>query len=158
MSSSFAERGANLKSAGVAETAYQSGFGNAFACEAIPGALPSGRNSPQRGPHGLYAELLSGSSFTSPRSENRRTWTYRIRPSAGHSPFRRLDNGLLCTAPFNETEPPPTQLRWDPLPMPQAPTDFVEGLTNIGGTGDAGAQIGIGIHHYLANRSMLRRA
>ena len=34
---------------------YQSGFGNEFATEAIPGALPTGQNSPQRVAHGLYA-------------------------------------------------------------------------------------------------------
>ena len=37
---------------------YQIGFGNAFATEALPGALPLGRNSPQRCPYGLYAEQL----------------------------------------------------------------------------------------------------
>ena len=152
------DRDIQLDSTGAAGFAYQSGFGNSFASEAIAGALPLGRNSPQRAPHGLYAELLSGSSFTSPRSENRRTWTYRIRPSAGHSPFRRLDNRLLCTAPFEETEPTPSQLRWNPFPMPQEPADFVEGLVTIGGNGNAGAQTGIGVHHYLANRSMVRRA
>ncbi|REM14082.1 homogentisate 1,2-dioxygenase, partial [Mycobacterium tuberculosis] len=31
---------------------YQSGFGNQFASEALPGALPVGRNSPQRAPMG----------------------------------------------------------------------------------------------------------
>lgn len=32
---------------------YQSGFGNEFATEALPGALPVGRNSPQKAPYGL---------------------------------------------------------------------------------------------------------
>ena len=40
-------------------TGYQSGFGNEFATEAVAGALPVGRNSPQRVAHGLYAEQLS---------------------------------------------------------------------------------------------------
>ncbi len=61
---------------------YQSGFGNEFATEAVPGALPQGQNSPQRPPLGLYAEGLSGTAFTAPRAANRRTWLYRIRPSA----------------------------------------------------------------------------
>ena len=39
---------------------YQSGFGNHFASEALPGALPEGRNSPQRCAYGLYAEQFSG--------------------------------------------------------------------------------------------------
>ena len=34
---------------------YQSGFGNHFATEAVAGALPQGRNSPQQPPYGLYA-------------------------------------------------------------------------------------------------------
>ena len=42
---------------------YQSGFGNEYATEAIAGALPQGRNSPQRVSHGLYAELLSGAGL-----------------------------------------------------------------------------------------------
>src|SRR6516225_5379022 len=86
-----------------AALAYQSGFGNQFSTEAVPGALPIGRNSPQRPPLGLYAELISGTAFTAARHENRRTWTYRIRPSVVHKPFRRLSNAMLRTAPFNET-------------------------------------------------------
>jgi homogentisate 1,2-dioxygenase len=137
-----------------AAAGYQCGFGNQFATEALPGALPIGRNSPQKTPYGLYAELLSGSAFTAPRADNRRTWTYRIRPSAGHPPFERIDSRLLRTGPFDEAPPTPSQLRWDPLPMPDAPTDFVEGLATMGGNGDARAQAGIGIHLYCANRPM----
>ena len=73
---------------------YQSGFGNEFASEALPGALPEGQNSPQRVGLGLYAEQLSGTAFTAPRAQNRRVWLYRIRPSAQHSSFRRIDNGM----------------------------------------------------------------
>ena len=137
--------------------AYQPGFGNYFSTEAIPGALPQARNSPQRAPHGLYAELLSGSAFTAPRAENRRTWTYRIRPSAAHSPFKRIDSGLIRTGPFSEIAPTPEQLRWNPFALPKKPTDFVSGMRTIAGNGDAGAQSGIGIHVYAANRSMSRR-
>ena len=74
--------------AAEAPLAYQSGFGNEFATEALEGALPVGRNSPQRPPYGLYAEQLSGSAFTAPRGANRRSWLYRIRPAAMHEPFR----------------------------------------------------------------------
>jgi homogentisate 1,2-dioxygenase len=136
---------------------YQSGFGNHFASEALPGALPEGRNSPQRAPYGLYAELQSGSAFTAPRAENRRIWTYRIRPSAAHQPFKRIDHRLIRTGPFTEVEPTPTQLRWNPFPLPAQPTDFIEGIVTIAGNGDAGAQAGIGIHVYAANRSMTTR-
>jgi homogentisate 1,2-dioxygenase len=141
----------------AAEPLYQSGFGNQFASEALPGALPVGRNSPQRTPYGLYAELLSGTAFTAPRADNRRTWTYRIRPSALHRPFRQIDGRLLRTAPFADAAPTPSQLRWDPLPMPEAPTDFVEGLVTMGGNGDARMQAGIAVHVYCANRSMTGR-
>lgn len=136
---------------------YQSGFGNHFSTEALPGALPQGRNNPQKAPYGLYAELLSGSAFTAPRTENRRTWVYRIRPSASHQPFKRIDNGLIRTGPFTESEPTPAQLRWNPFALPTRPTDFVEGIKTIAGNGDAAAHAGVGIHVYSANRSMAGR-
>jgi homogentisate 1,2-dioxygenase len=47
---------------------YQPGLGNQFS-RGVPGALPVGRNSPQKPPHGLYAELISGTAFTAPRHE-----------------------------------------------------------------------------------------
>ncbi len=136
--------------------AYQSGFGNEFATEALAGALPAGRNSPQRAPYGLYVEQLSGTSFTTPRAANRRSWLYRIRPAAVHRPFERIDNGLLASR-FDEAPTSPDQLRWDPLPIPGKPTDFVEGLATMAGNGDAAAQTGCAIHVYAANRSMTDR-
>ncbi len=135
---------------------YQSGFGNEFATEALPGALPVGQNSPQRCPYGLYAEQLSGTAFTAPRGANRRTWLYRIRPAAMHRPFRRIDDGHLVSD-FTEVPATPNQLRWDPLPMPAGATDFVEGLVTYAGNGDPHAQTGCGIHLYAANRSMTDR-
>ena len=141
----------------LANLEYQSGFGNEFSSEAVPGALPAGRNSPQRAPLGLYAEGISGTPFTAPRAQNQRTWTYRIRPSAMQGAMRRIDNGWLRSAPFNDAEPSPNRLRWDPLPLPEAPTDFVEGLVTMGGGGDVAAGSGYAIHVYCANRSMERR-
>ncbi len=135
---------------------YQSGFGNEFATEAVESALPVGRNSPQKAPLGLYAEQFSGTAFTAPRRENKRTWTYRIRPSVTHKPFERIDNNLLVSK-FDEIETTPNQLRWNPLPMPDAPTDFVDGLTTIAGNGDLFAQHGIAIHIYRANKPMTDR-
>jgi homogentisate 1,2-dioxygenase len=132
---------------------YQSGFGNEFATEAVPGALPIGQNSPQRAPHGLYAEQLSGTAFTAPRGHFRRSWLYRIRPSAGHGPWSRLPHPTLCAAPFG-TEATPNRLRWDPLPIPEAPTDFVAGLTTMAGAGSPEGAHGVGVHVYVANRSM----
>ncbi|HEY2532070.1 MAG TPA: homogentisate 1,2-dioxygenase [Xanthobacteraceae bacterium] len=136
---------------------YLPGFGNHFETEAVAGALPIGRNSPQRPPHGLYAELISGTSFTTARGENRRTWTYRIQPSAMHRPYARVDNGLIRSAPFADVDATPTQLRWSPLPIPSRPTDFVEGIVTFGGNGDVATQVGMTIHIYAANRSMTER-
>jgi homogentisate 1,2-dioxygenase len=116
---------------------YQTGFGNEFATEAVAGALPVGRNSPQKAPLGLYAEQLSGTAFTVPRSGNKRTWTYRIRPSVIHKPFvpfapaGKPAGELFRSSPFDEVITAPNQLRWNPLPIPEVPTDFVEGITSI---------------------------
>lgn len=133
---------------------YSSGFGNEHSSEAVPGALPHGRNSPQRAPLGLYAEQLSGSAFTEPRADNRRSWLYRIRPSAVHPAFTRTDNGDLRTAPFTESVPDPNRLRWNPLPDPAPGTDFVSGLWTLGGNGDAARRTGMAVHLYHANSSM----
>ena len=136
---------------------YQSGFGNTFSTEALPGALPVGRNSPQRCPYGLYAEQLSGTAFTAPRADNRRSWLYRIRPAAMHEPFARVDDGRIVGA-FDEVEATPNQLRWNPLPMPSEPTDFIDGLVTMAGSGGPQAQTGAAAHVYAANRSMRQRA
>ncbi|KDR25008.1 homogentisate 1,2-dioxygenase [Caballeronia zhejiangensis] len=135
---------------------YQTGFANEFATEALPGALPVGRNSPQRAPYGLYAEQLSGTAFTAPRHNNRRSWLYRIRPAAMHLPFERIENARLLSR-FDELPTPPNQLRWDPLPMPDAPTDFVSGLVTMAGNGAPDLGRGCGIHLYAANSSMTDR-
>jgi homogentisate 1,2-dioxygenase len=135
---------------------YMSGFGNEFATEALPGALPAHRNSPQRVPYGLYTEQLSGTAFTAPRGHNRRSWLYRIRPAAMHGMFERIDNCLIA-AGFDALPPSPNQMRWSPLPMPHAPTDFVAGLVTMAGNGCAAAMSGCAIHLYAANRPMRGR-
>src|SRR6187551_3375004 len=129
---------------------YQTGFGNEFATEAVNGALPVGRNSPQRAPLGLYAEQFSGTAFTVPRVHNKRTWTYRIRPSVTHRPFERIDNRGLRSR-FDEIDVTPNQLRWNPLPVPAEPTDFIDGIMTIAGNGDLFSQAGIAIHIYACN-------
>ena len=136
---------------------YQTGFGNEFATEAVEGALPVGRNSPQKAPLGLYAEQFSGTAFTVPRVHNKRTWTYRIRPSVLHKPFKQIDSKLFRSTPFDEVVTTPNQLRWDPLPVPDESTDFVDGVTSIAGNGDLFSQTGIGIHIYRCNRDMENR-
>jgi len=135
---------------------YQSGFANEFATEAVAGTLPVGRNSPQRVAHGLYAEQISGTAFTAPRHANRRSWLYRIRPAAMHEPFTARSSATFHND-FYPAAVSPNQLRWDPLPLPEAPTDFVDGLVTIAGNGSAATQAGIGIHVYAANRSMQGR-
>lgn len=137
---------------------YQSGFGNQFASEAVPGALPQGRNSPQRAPHGLYAELISGSAFTAPRHLNQRSWVYRRQPSVvagAHGPY---EQPFLKSGAAEGVALPPDPLRWGPIAIPAAPTDFVDGLRTVVVNGDPEAQTGMAAHLYLANRSMDERA
>jgi homogentisate 1,2-dioxygenase len=137
----------------AAALSYLSGFANEFASEAIAGALPVGQNSPQHVPYGLYTEQLSGTPFTVLRREARRSWLYRIRPSAAHAAFRRITSGKLC-GPL--AGPTPNRLRWDPLPLPDAPTDFLAGITTIGANSEPMHPAGVTVHVYLANRSMQR--
>jgi homogentisate 1,2-dioxygenase len=140
----------------MAAIAYQSGFGNEHETEARPGALPSGRNSPQRVAFGLYAEQVSGSAFTAPRADNLRSWQYRLRPSAEHSPYRKISDGLIRTAPCAEAPLSPDRMRWNPFDWPERATDFVDGLRTIATNGEARLQRGVGVHLYHANRSMTR--
>ncbi|WP_278443960.1 homogentisate 1,2-dioxygenase [Pseudomonas oryzihabitans] len=130
---------------------YQSGFGNHFSSEALPGALPIGQNSPQRAPFGLYAEQLSGTAFTVPRHEARRSWLYRLRPSAAHGRFERC-TGQLTGADLGA--PTPNRLRWNPLPIPAVATDFLAGLERIVATAAADQAEGVSLYRYAANASM----
>jgi homogentisate 1,2-dioxygenase len=134
---------------------YMSGFGNGFESEALPGALPVGRNSPQKCPYGLYAEQISGSPFTAPRVANERSWLYRIRPTVKHwGRFQKIDSGLWRTAPCGEHEMPIAPLRWDPTPLPKESLTFLQGVRTMTTAGDAGAMGGMGAHVYLVTRSM----
>ncbi len=138
---------------------YQTGFGNHFATEAVKGALPVGRNSPQRPAYGLYAEQFSTTAFTAPRAENRRSWLYRLRPAASHPPFEPFDMApRLISAPLHGGAVNPNRLRWSPLAIPDAPTDWLDGLTSYAVNGDVGTGAGIGVHLYAANCSMDQRA
>ena len=135
---------------------YQTGFGNEFASEAIAATLPQGRNSPQVVAHGLYAEQVSGTAFTAPRHQNHRSWLYRIRPAAMHGPFALFQQSAFHND-FDTGPVTPDQLRWNPLPLPDAPTDFIDGLVTMAGNGGPSAGSGIGIHMYAANRDMQGR-
>ncbi len=139
----------------AASRATSTGFGNGFETEALPGALPIGRNSPQRCAYGLYAEQLIGSPFTAPRATNERSWLYRIRPTVAHwGAFSKADAGLWRTAPCAEVEMPIAPLRWDPIPIPAEELSFMQGIRTITTAGDAGTQSGMAAHVYLATRSM----
>jgi homogentisate 1,2-dioxygenase len=139
-----------------ASLAYQVGMAQEFATEALPGALPRGRNSPQRCPYGLYAEQISGSAFTAPRCANRRSWLYRIRPAALHGTFSpKKHAGVEAILQVGVTSP--NQLRWYPLPPPVAAMDFVDGLIGYGANGSAENHAGCGIYLYAANKSMCDR-
>lgn len=144
----------------MSETArqYQSGFGNEYASECVAGALPQGRNSPQRAPFDLYPELISGTAFTAPRQENRRSWMYRRQPSVLAGRFEAYAQGSWKTG-AEKIGLPPEPLRWHPLALGgQADKDFVDGMTTIAANGDADDQVGLAAHIYRAGRSMENRA
>src|ERR1700730_10516010 len=157
MTVQVANRDAAARQATVAEAnkGYMSGFGNGFETEALPGALPVGRNSPQKCPYGLYAEQLSGSPFTAPRTTNELSWLYRIRPTVMHwGEFDKADIGLWRTAPCAEIDVPIAPMRWDPIAIPGENLSFIEGVRTVTTAGDAGTQAGMGAHLYLITRSM----
>jgi homogentisate 1,2-dioxygenase len=135
---------------------YLSGFGNEFASEALAGALPRGQNSPQRCPYGLYAEQFTGTAFTAPRASNRRSWLYRIRPAVTHQPFAELPHPLLERG-SGMPHASPNQLRWDPLPVPAAPTDFIDGLHPMAANGSPESHTGCAVYLFALNRPMQRR-
>ncbi|MBM7062810.1 homogentisate 1,2-dioxygenase [Pseudomonas sp. UL073] len=137
----------------TAPLAYQSGFANQFSSEALPGALPLGQNSPQQAPYGLYAEQLSGTAFTVARSEARRSWLYRIHPSAAHGKFQRLAR-QLAGGGLGPVEP--NRLRWNPPALPAMPTDFLDGLHLMAATAAADQVSGVSVYQYTATASMQR--
>lgn len=146
-----------LSSASSDEFHYMSGFGNSFETEALAGALPVGRNSPQKAPYGLYAEQLSGSPFTAPQSTNERSWLYRIRPSVKHSGrYRKVDSNLIASAPVarHDSDLPIGQLRWSPIPIPDEALTFVSGMRTITTAGDVDTQGGMAAHIVFVTRSM----
>lgn len=133
------------------------GFGSEFSSEdsRYPNSLPIGQNSPQKCPYGLYAEQLSGSAFTAPRTENKRTWFYRIRPSVVHQPFQKYNGGKYLKSSWDEQEPDPNQMRWNPFDIPQTgEQNFINGLHTICGAGEPKSRHGIAVHVYLCNTSM----
>ena len=74
-----------------------------------------------------------------------------------HRSYARTENGLIRSAPFADVDATPTQPRWSPIPIPQQPTNFIEGVITLGGNGDVATQVGMAVHIYAANRSMTDR-
>ena len=138
-------------------TGYMTGFGGHFESEAVEGALPKGRNSPQRPAYGLYTEQLSGSSFTSPRQENRRCWLYRMRPTADHRPFTRYDGAPLFTSAAAQGPVAPNRLRWDPPNDLPDGNDFVDGMATMLVNRRPEELEGVAVHLYRAGKSMTNR-
>jgi homogentisate 1,2-dioxygenase len=136
---------------------YMTGFGSHFESEVVPGALPRGRNSPQRPAFGLYSEQLSGSSFTSLRSENRRSWLYRMRPTADHRPFVAYAGAQLFAADTPKEPLAPNRLRWDPPGDLPEGKDFVDGMVTMLANRPPESLEGVAVHVYRATKSMGRR-
>lgn len=137
---------------------YQIGFGNHFATEAIEGALPQGQNSPQKCPLDLYAEQLSGSAFTAPRSSNQRSWLYRIRPTiSDQTPYYPYNHPFFSND-FEKFILTPNQLRWKASSFPESRTDWVDGIVTVAGVGDPLVKTGLAIYTYCCNASMENKA
>jgi homogentisate 1,2-dioxygenase len=141
----------------INHSAYTPGFGNHVSTEAVPGALPIGRNSPQKPAYGLYAEQLSGTAFTAPRHENRRSWLYRLRPSAEHPPFTRYEGAPRFAPGTIDGLLAPNRLRWDPMAdIPNV--DLIDSMTTMLATRDPADLEGVAFHLYAADRDMEHRA
>jgi homogentisate 1,2-dioxygenase len=133
------------------------GFRNEHASEALPGAIPEAQNTPRKARYGLYPELISGTGFTAAPGENFRTWLHRIRPAAQQGHLQPVAHATFGAA--FASEPPEVNLTgFAPLPLPSAPTDFIDGLFTLGGAGSARSRRGYAVHLYAANRSMEDRA
>jgi homogentisate 1,2-dioxygenase len=133
---------------------YQSGFGNEFESEALPGAIPS-TNNPLHAPYKLYSEQLSGSAFTAPRTHNLRSWLFRMKPSVGHTQFvRREWRGSANFSSDTDSTPTPNQIRWSPREYPTEKVDFVESWMPVCGAGMPMMKSGLSVYTYAATVSM----
>lgn len=135
---------------------YLTGFGSHVETEAVEGALPKGRNSPQKPAFGLYAEQFSASAFTMARHENLRSWLYRMRPTADHPPYTAYSGNPFLKADGCSDALPPNRLRWDPPELPEG-TDFVDGMVTMLGTRDPADLTGVAFHLYRADKEMRDR-
>jgi homogentisate 1,2-dioxygenase len=141
---------------------YMVGFNNTFESESVEGTLIKGRNNPQKCPYGLYAEQLSGTSFTQPRNKNLRSWLYRIKPTVGHSNHKEVDpeEYKYWISDFESGSDnltlTPEQLRWKALPFPkkESKVDFLHGMITYCGAGSPSMKNGLAVHMYSCNTSM----
>ncbi|GAB5369158.1 hypothetical protein AAMO2058_001381600 [Amorphochlora amoebiformis] len=142
----------------MSDLKYVRGFASELSSEALPGSLPKSQNNPKRCPYDLFAEQLSGTSFTTPRVHNQRIWFYRIMPSAKHGKYKRVANEYIV-GDFTNLVATPERFRWKPLPLPDAKesVDFVQGLRTMGGAGSAAGKAGFAVHCYSCNSSMGKR-
>lgn len=141
----------------MSNLSYLCGFQNEHTSEAEKGAVPVGRNSPQKCPKGLYAEQLSGSAFTMDRKHNLRSWLYRILPSVMHGPFAQIANKQWLSTPPADMPTTPMQLRWDPLPALKDAHDFIDGIETFAVNGNVHMRTGSAVHLYRCNKDMTDR-
>ena len=128
---------------------YLSGFGNEFESESLPGALPVGRNSPQKPPYGLYAEQISGSPFISTRAANRRSWLFRRLPSAAHGEFREIELPRFLGEVTGRA--PGNRMRVASLPPELEAAPFPQGLATLAVTGSCHGGHGGALHVWAIN-------
>ena len=139
------------------EFSYLHGFGNEHETEALPGALPQGRFNPQKSEWGLYTEQFSSTAFTAPRHHNRRTWTYRIRPSVSQGDYQPISAGMIRSAPITEADAPPNLMRWNAPASIETDCNFIAGITTLAANGDVRMQTGSAVHLYSCNQDMGQR-
>ena len=126
---------------------YNHGFGNVFETEAIKGALPIARSNPQKCNFGLYAEQLSGTSFTMSRNKNLKSWLYKILPTVGHQKYEPLDDKefskFISDFDGDDVTSTPEQLRWKPYPFPKEDekVDFLKGISTYCGVGSPSMKV-----------------
>lgn len=141
----------------MSDLKYICGFNNEHITEAVVGAVPVGRNSPQKGPLGLYPEQINGTAFTMSRKENYRSWMYRIRPSVLHEEFKQISDGLWKSAPNIDVPATPMQLRWNPMPALSEAKDFIDGIETFATNGSVASRSGSAVHLYRCNKDMTTR-
>lgn len=151
MSKTISRRGTIIEQDGIL---YQTGYGNTFESECVPGALPEGRNNPRLVPLNLYTEQLSGTAFTAPRAENRRVWLYRIQPSVVVQAAEATDRffgGISPSQCTSQVDP----LRWKPASMDHANQHtFLTGMKLLCAAGDPVTKNGMAIYQYMCANSM----